>query len=80
MERFTKTKFILSLKENKNIQPSSLNCEYDEFTCLLFAGNAAMNKMEYHNALVYTGVELENLIVASKKKYNKVSSKSHCHC
>jgi hypothetical protein len=80
MERFTKTKFFLSLKESKNIQISSLNYEYDEFVRILFAGNTAMDKVEYHNALVYTGIELVNLIWVSKKKYNKVSSKSHWHC
>jgi hypothetical protein len=80
MERFTKTKFFLSLKESKNIQLSSLNYEYDEFARILFAGNAAMDRMEYRNALVYTSVELASLIRGSKKKCNKVSSKSHRHC
>jgi hypothetical protein len=80
MERFTKTKFFLSLKESKNIQASSLNYEYDEFARILFAGNVAMGKVEYHNALVYTGMELVNLIGVSRKKYNKVSSKSHWYC
>jgi hypothetical protein len=80
MERFTKTKFFLSLKEGKNIQSSSLNYEYDEFARILFVGNAAMDRMEYHNALVYTGMELVNLIGASKKECSQVSPKSHWHC
>jgi hypothetical protein len=80
MERFTKTKFFLALKESRNIQSSSLNYEYDEFARILFTGNAAMDRMEYHNALAYTGMELVNLIEASKKKYSQVSPKSYWHC
>jgi predicted GTPase len=80
MERFTKTKFFLSLKESKNIQSSSLNDEYDEFVSLLFAGNVGIGKEAYHNALVYTSVELISLTQVSEKKCSKVSSKSHWHC
>jgi hypothetical protein len=68
MERFTKTKFFLSLKESKNIRSSSLDDEYNEFVGLLFAGNAGMGKVEYHNALFYTGMELASLTEVSGKK------------
>jgi hypothetical protein len=44
---------MLSLKESKNIPSSSLDDEYNEFVGLLFAGNTAMEKVEYHNALFY---------------------------
>ncbi|MDR2805919.1 MAG: hypothetical protein LBB85_09855 [Dysgonamonadaceae bacterium] len=80
MKRFVKTKFFFLLKESKNIQSSSLNFEYDEFVSLLFAGNAAMDKVAYHNALVYTAVELTSLTEVSGKKCGKVSSKSHWYC
>jgi predicted GTPase len=80
MKRFVKTKFFLSLKESKNIQSSLLDGEYDEFVGLLFAGNTGMGKMEYHNALVYTGVELTSLTQVSEKKCSTVSSKSYWHC
>jgi hypothetical protein len=75
MNRFVKTKFFLSLKESKNIQSSSLNYEYDEFARILFAGNAAMDKVEYHHALVYTSVELASLTEVSEKKYEGICKK-----
>jgi hypothetical protein len=77
MERFTKTKFFLSLKENKNIQSSSLNDAYDEFVRLLFAESAGMEKVSYHNALVYTSVELAGLTDVLEKKCSKIPAKSH---
>jgi hypothetical protein len=80
MERFTKTKFFLLLKENKNIQSSPLNDAYNEFVRLLFAGNDGMEKVSYHNALVYTSVELVSLTDVSEKKYSKIPAKSHWHC
>ncbi|MDR2773471.1 MAG: hypothetical protein LBC19_01800 [Tannerella sp.] len=75
MKRFTKTNFFLLLKESKNIQSSSLSDGYNEFAGLLFAGNTAMDKEEYHNALVYTSVELASLTEVSEKKYEGIFKK-----
>jgi hypothetical protein len=67
------------LKESKNIQSSSLNYEYDEFARILFAENAAMDRIKYHNALVDNSMELASLTAVSRKN-TTVSSKSHWHC
>jgi hypothetical protein len=78
MKRFTKTRFFLLIKENNN-NLSSLEDEYEKFSCHLFAENIVdTNKETYHSSLIYTRVELESLLMrGSKKKCDNIYSQSH---
>jgi len=68
MKRFAKTEFFHLLKENNN-NLSSLEDEYEKFTCHLLAESTVCAKKEiYHNSLVYTRVELACLTKVSEKK------------
>jgi hypothetical protein len=77
MKQFTKTRFFLLIKENNN-DLSSLEDEYKKFACHLFAeGIACTDKTAYHNALVYTCVELASLTEVSKKKRDNLCPQIH---
>jgi hypothetical protein len=78
MNKLTATGFFRLLYREKNIQPSVWMKAYNDFVVKLFAGNApATNKVEYHNMLVYTSVELAGFTDVSKKKCSKIPAKSH---
>jgi hypothetical protein len=77
MKQFTKIRFFLLIKGNNNIS-FSLENEYEQFAEQLFAeGNACTDKVAYHNALVYTRVELGNLTKTSEKKCYNLYPKGH---
>jgi hypothetical protein len=77
MNQFTITRLFLLLKGNNN-NLSSLEDEYEKFACHLFAESVACtDKAVYHNALVYTHVELANLTGVSGKKCKDFCSQSH---
>ena len=68
MKHLTKTIFFLLLKGKNNIS-FSLENEYEQFAKQLFAeGNTCTDRAVYHNELVYTRVELDNLTKTSEKK------------
>jgi hypothetical protein len=77
MKRFISTKFFLALQDasQKDIDKSVqiLQNGYDEFAMSVFQGRAAFTeKATYHNALVYTRVELETLPEVLGKKYGSL--------
>jgi hypothetical protein len=75
MKHLTKTIFFLLLKGKNNI---SLENEYEQFAEQLFAeGNTCTDRVVYHNALVYTRVELGNLTKTSEKKCGNLYPQSH---
>jgi hypothetical protein len=82
MKRFIKTKLFLALQEasEKGFDPSSqvLQNRYDEFVTLLFSGSTAFpDVVAYHNALVYTRVELTGLTKGAGKKYGSLCAKNN---
>jgi len=82
MKRFIKTKLFLALQEasQKSIDLDShaLQKWYDEFVLLLFAGSTAFpDVVAYHNALVYTRVELAGLTKGAGKKCDNLCTKNN---
>jgi hypothetical protein len=81
MKQFISTKLFLALQETSqkgvDIDAKVLKNGYDEFVLLLFSGNAASaDRAAYHNALVYTRVELAILAeIPQKKKRRFISVK-----
>jgi hypothetical protein len=81
MKRFISTKLFLALQEasQKGIDMDAkvLRNSYDEFVESVFQGRTAFtDKAAYHDALVYTCVELATLPEVSGKKYGSLSSQS----
>jgi hypothetical protein len=82
MNEFISTKLFLTLRDasQKGIDRDAkvLKNGYDEFVVSVFQGKTAFcNKTAYHDALVYTRVELASLPDVSGKKYGSLSSQSH---
>jgi hypothetical protein len=85
MKRFIKTKFFLALQEASqkgfDLDSQVLQNRYNKFVLLLFSESAAFtDKAAYHNALVYTRVELAGLTRGAGKKYRNLSRKSYWTC
>jgi hypothetical protein len=82
MKKFISTKFFLALQEasQKGIDKNAgvLKNGYDEFVESVFRGRTAFtDKAAYHDALVYTRVELATLPEVSEKKCGGLSAQSH---
>jgi hypothetical protein len=82
MNRFISTKLFLALQDasQKGIGKDAkvLKNDYDEFVEFVFRGRTAFtDKATYHDALVYTCVELATLPEVSGKKCGGLSSQSH---
>jgi hypothetical protein len=82
MNRFISTKLFLTLQEasQKGIDKDAkvLQNGYDKFVESVFQDKTAFcDKAAYHDALVYTRVELATLPDVSGKKYGSLSSQSH---
>jgi hypothetical protein len=82
MKRFISTKLFLTLQDasQKGIDMDAkvLQNGYDEFVESVFQGKTAFcDKAAYHDALIYTRVELATLPDVSGKKYGSLSSQSH---
>jgi hypothetical protein len=82
MNEFISTKLFLTLRDasQKGIDRDAkiLQNDYDEFVMFVFQGKTAFtDKAAYHDALVYTRVELDTLPDVSGKKYGSLSSQSH---
>jgi hypothetical protein len=81
MKKFISTKFFLALREasqkGADIDVRVLENSYNKFFRLLFSENAAFTgRVAYHNALVYTRVELAALTgIPEKKKRRSISAK-----
>jgi hypothetical protein len=61
-----------------NMDAKVLQNGYDEFVMSVFQDKTAFcDKAAYHDALVYTRVELATLLGVSGKKYGSLSSQSH---
>ena len=78
MKRFISTKFFLILQEasqkGTEINTQVLKNEYDKFVMYVFSeGTTSIDKPAYHNALVYTRVELSNLTRVSGEKCGNLS-------
>ena len=74
MKQFIKTKLFLALQEASqkrfDLDSQVLQKMYDKFARLLFSGSTAFPDVAaYHNALVYTRIELAGLLtrVSGKK-------------
>jgi hypothetical protein len=81
MKKFISTEFFLALQEasQKGIDKDAkvLQNGYDEFVESVFRGRTAFtDKTAYHDALVYTRVELATLPEVSGKKYGVLSAQS----
>jgi hypothetical protein len=82
MKQFIHTKFILTLQDasQKGIDKDAkvLQNGYDKFVKSVFQGGTAFtDKSAYHDALVYTRVELATLPEASGKKCGGLSAQSY---
>jgi hypothetical protein len=82
MKRFISTKLFLALQEvsQKGIDKDAkvLKHDYDEFVIFVFQSKTTFtDKAAYHDALVYTRVELATLPDVSGEKYGSLSSQSH---
>jgi hypothetical protein len=82
MKRFISTKLFLALQEasQRGIDTDAkvLQNGYDKFVKSVFQGRTAFaDKSAYHDALVYTGVELATLPEVSGKKCGGLSAQSH---
>jgi hypothetical protein len=84
MKKFISTKLFLALQEasqkGADIDARVLENSYNKFFRFLFSENAAStNRVAYHNALVYTRVELAVLTeIPEKKKRRFISAKRYC--
>jgi hypothetical protein len=81
MNRFISMKFFLALQDasQKGINKDAkvLKNGYDEFVESIFRGRTAFtDKAAYHDALVYTRVELATLPEVSGKKCGGLSAQS----
>jgi hypothetical protein len=82
MKRFIETKLFLALQEasQRGIDKDAKvlqNC-YDGFVKSVFRGRTAFtDKSAYHDALVYTCVELTTLPEVSGKKCGNLFAQSH---
>jgi hypothetical protein len=79
MKKFISTKFFLALQEasqkGTDIDARVLENGYDKFFRLLCSENAAStDRLVYHNALVYTRIELACLTEIPEKKRSALSS------
>jgi hypothetical protein len=73
MKQFISTKLFLALQESLqngiDVDTKVLRNDYDEFVNFVFQGRIAFtDRSAYHDALVYTHVELATLPEASRKK------------
>jgi hypothetical protein len=81
IKKFISTKFFLALREasqkGTDIDARVLEHGYDKFVRLLFLENAvSSDRVAYHNALVYTRVELAVLTEIPEKKRGALSPQS----
>lgn len=77
MKKFISTKLFLALQEasqkGADIDAQVLENSYDEFVMLLFSeSTASTDRAAYHNALVYTRIELTVLTEISEKKKRQI--------
>ena len=85
MKRLIGTEFFLALQETSqtgiDLDSGLLAKEYDAFSAVLFAENAAStDKVAFHHALIVTRVELSGFTEVTEKKRGNVSQKSHRTC
>lgn len=82
MKRFISTKLFLTLQDASqtgvDADAQVLQNSYDEFVVFLFSESAvSKNKTAYHNALIYTRVELASLTEVSGKKCGNLFPQSN---
>jgi hypothetical protein len=82
MKRFISTKLFLALQEASqkgiDVDAKVLQNGYDEFVNSVFQGRTAFtDKSAYHDALVYTSVELATLPEVSEKKCDCLFAQNH---
>ncbi|MDR1221253.1 MAG: hypothetical protein LBL07_00015 [Tannerella sp.] len=82
LQRYCSTRFFCLLQDASqkgiNMDAKVLQNGYDEFVVSVFQGKTAFtDKAAYHDALVYTRVELATLPDVSGKKYGSLSAQSH---
>ena len=77
MKKITSPKFLQTLKEalrtGISVDVNALKNEYEEFAMSIFSeGASSLNKVTYHDALIYIRVDLSEVTEASGKNFDKL--------